>query len=90
MALWEWIRSGRIFVKHTYVPQQASISGEALNCQADRMTQPGDNGQSLIGQLGAVQWLMNQVDMRPGWRPRLDPLTQAPPATATAGSLTCQ
>lgn len=47
VALWEWAQSGESFVKHTYVPLQASFTGEALNPQADRTTWPADIAQPL-------------------------------------------
>lgn len=29
VALWEWTQSRKIFVKHIYIPQQASTTGKA-------------------------------------------------------------
>lgn len=49
VALWEWAQGMKIFVKHPNVPQEAATTGEALNHQADTMTQPVDTSESLTG-----------------------------------------
>lgn len=48
VALWQCAEC-EDFCKHTDVPQETATTEESLNHQAERMTQPVDISQSLLG-----------------------------------------